>query len=212
VSGDFYWFKKINDHEFLIASADCTGHGVPGGFMSMICSGALKDASRISQSPADILFHANNSVKDSLSQGNIEGGSKDGMEIALLHINTATKTVGYAGANRFLWILRKDAQELEDVKPTKGSIASTTDYNFKYEAHTFQLAAGDQLYISTDGFPDQFGGPDNKKYMTRNFKNLIVAHAAASMDEQENTLRHTINAWMDNIEQVDDLLVIGIRL
>jgi serine phosphatase RsbU (regulator of sigma subunit) len=212
VSGDFYWFKKINDYEFLIASADCTGHGVPGGFMSMICSGALKDASRISHKPGEILFHANNSVKDSLSQGQIIGGSKDGMEIALLHLNIQTKTIIYAGANRFLWVLKKDAMDIEDIKPTKGSIASTTEYNFTYQEHKFNLSPGDQLYMSTDGFPDQFGGSGNKKYMTKNFKKLIMSISKKDVIEQELILKNTINTWMRDTEQVDDLLVIGIRL
>ena len=211
VSGDFYWFKKINETEFLLACADCTGHGVPGGFMSMICSSALKDASRISHKPSEILFHANNFVKDSLAQGNIEGGSKDGMEISLLLININSKQITYSGANRFLWILKKDALEIIDIKPTKGSIGSTTDYNFNYEEQVFVLSEGDQLYLSTDGFPDQFGGEEEKKFMTKNLKKLIINNAKSNIHDQHNIYKDTINAWMKNTDQVDDILVIGIK-
>jgi serine phosphatase RsbU (regulator of sigma subunit) len=212
VSGDFYWYKKINDDEFLIASADCTGHGVPGGFMSMICSDKLHQAAEQSLSPDSILYNANNYIKDALKQGNIEGGTKDGMEIALLKINTQTKQISYSGANRFLWIIKCGSNELTEIKPTKASIASTTDYNNVYQLHTLNLEKGDRLYMSTDGFPDQFGGPDEKKYMTKNFKQFLLNKSSFSINEQTDIVSYEINKWMQNTEQVDDLLVIGIEL
>ncbi|MBS1635524.1 MAG: SpoIIE family protein phosphatase [Bacteroidetes bacterium] len=212
VSGDFYWYKKLNDHEFLIAIADCTGHGVPGGFMSMICSDKLHQAAEISTDPGQLLYHANNFLKDALKQGNVEGGTKDGMEIALLKINTATQSVSYSGANRFLWIIKKDTRVLEEIKATKASIASTTDYNCEYEVHYLQLQKGDTLYISSDGYPDQFGGPDGKKFMTKNFKQYLQNITDLPIAQQGELLRDNINNWMNGVEQVDDLLVIGVRL
>lgn len=212
VSGDFYWYKRISAHEFLIAVADCTGHGVPGGFMSMICSDKLHQAAELSTQPDEILFHANNYLKDSLKQGNIEGGTKDGMEIALLKVNTASREIWYSGANRFLWIIKCGSSELTEIKATKASIASTTEYDFSYDGHHLQLQRGDQLYMSSDGYPDQFGGPDGKKYMTKNFKQYILQIAGLPVAEQGQQLRQNINAWMDGYEQVDDLLVAGIRL
>lgn len=212
VSGDFYWYKRLSDHEFLLAVADCTGHGVPGGFMSMICSDKLHQAAELSTQPNEILFHANNYLKDALKQGNIEGGTKDGMEIALLKVNTASREVWYSGANRFLWIVKSGSGELTEIKATKASIASTTEYNSSYEGHHLQLQKGDQLYMSSDGYPDQFGGPDGKKYMTRNFKQYIVQIATLPVAEQARQLGSNINTWMDGYEQVDDLLVAGIRL
>jgi serine phosphatase RsbU (regulator of sigma subunit) len=211
VSGDFYWFKQINKDEFLIACCDCTGHGVPGGFMSMICSDKLHDAARETTSPEKILFLANNSIKESLRQQN-EGKSKDGMEICLLHVNTRTKTVQFSGANRTLLLIDSKNREVKEIKPTKASVASFTEFNFSYELNTLQLNEGDILIASTDGYPDQFGGPHGKKYMTKNFKNFISSIASLPVAEQEKHIRQNINDWMKGYEQVDDLLVIGIKL
>lgn len=211
VSGDFYWFKKINNDEFLIACCDCTGHGVPGGFMSMICSGKLHDAATISTEPDQILFHANNSIKENLRQ---QGTSKnkDGMEICLLKINTKTREVKYAGANRALWIYDATQKVINEIKPTKASIASSTESNSTYQLHTLQLNNGDVLYAQSDGYADQFGGESGKKYMTKNFKAYLLNNATLSMDEQSKRLKSNINEWMGRHEQVDDLLVIGVKL
>ncbi len=214
VSGDFYWYHQISDTEILIACADCTGHGVPGGFMSMICSDKLNDAVQKTNDPAEILFHVNNNVKKALRQAESteEGANKDGMEIALLRIDFAAKKVWYAGANRLLWILKHDAKDIEETKPTKASIASFTKSNFTYEGHEFQLSAGDLVYITSDGYPDQFGGPSGKKFMSKSLKQLILSIRDKSMAEQEKIIRDTINQWMTGYEQVDDLLVIAFKL
>lgn len=211
VSGDFYWFKQINSEEFLIACADCTGHGVPGGFMSMICSDKLNDATRESTNPDKILYLANNSIKETLRQQS-EGKSKDGMEICLIKVNVKTKEVIYAGANRHLWIIESGSNEVKELKPNKASIASFTEFNYSYEATTLKLKAGDSLYLTSDGYPDQFGGPDGKKYMSKNFKNYLLAINSTPMHQQEKMLRDNIINWMGQHEQVDDLLVIGIKL
>lgn len=211
VSGDFYWFQAISQDEFLIACCDCTGHGVPGGFMSMICSDKLHDAARETSDPDKILFLANNSIKESLRQQN-EGKSKDGMEICLLKVNTKTKKVLYSGANRTLLVINGKTKEVNEVKPTKASVASFTEFNFNYDLSTLKLSAGDILIASTDGYPDQFGGPQGKKYMSKNFKNFISSISGKTIGEQEILIRQNINDWMKGYEQVDDLLVIGIRL
>lgn len=211
VSGDFYWFKQINKDEFLIACCDCTGHGVPGGFMSMICSDKLHDAARETTIPNEILFKANNSIKESLRQQN-EGKSKDGMEICLLKVNLKTREVLYAGANRQLWVVDAATKTLTELKPTKASIASFTEFNFNYELHTLQLNKGDILFISTDGYPDQFGGAHGKKYMSKNFKNFLLENIHLPINLQEQEIGSNINNWMQGYEQVDDLLVIGIKL
>lgn len=211
VSGDFYWFKQINADEFLIACADCTGHGVPGGFMSMICSDKLNDATRESTQPDKILYLANNSIKETLRQQS-EGKSKDGMEICLIKVNVKTKEVVYAGANRQLWVIEAGDSEVKELKPTKASIASFTEFNFKYEASVLKLKEGDSLYLTSDGYPDQFGGRDGKKYMSKNFKNYLLSINHLPMHQQEKMVRENIINWMGDFEQVDDLLVIGIKL
>jgi ligand-binding sensor domain-containing protein/serine phosphatase RsbU (regulator of sigma subunit) len=213
VSGDFYWFQSINENEFLIACADCTGHGVPGGFMSMVCSDKLHEAAKESKEPAQILFKTNNAVKVSLRQQiHVEGKSKDGMEVCLLRVNTQTRRVSYAGANRLLWILNGKTKEITEVKPTKASIASFTEFNFEYLQNEFFLNEGDLLYTTSDGYPDQFGGPDGKKYMSKKLKNLIQEFCHLPMEEQYVLFKNDINGWMEGHEQVDDLLLIGIRL
>ncbi|MBA3663239.1 MAG: SpoIIE family protein phosphatase [Bacteroidetes bacterium] len=211
VSGDFYWFKQINQEEFLIAGCDCTGHGVPGGFMSMICSDKLHDAAKQTTEPDKILFLANNSIKETLRQQN-EGKSKDGMEICLLKVNTRTRHVSFAGANRPLWIYHHATKDLTEIKPSKASIASFTEFNFNYALHGIQLQEGDCLYATTDGYSDQFGGKDGKKYMSKNLKNLLIEKSSMPMDDLGRLLKSDVNSWMERYEQVDDLLVIGIKM
>jgi serine phosphatase RsbU (regulator of sigma subunit)/ligand-binding sensor domain-containing protein len=212
VSGDFYWFHKISAHEFLVGVADCTGHGVPGGFMSMICSDKLNEAAGISTDPSRVLHYANNAIKSALKQGEDENTAKDGMEIALIRVNTQTREVQFTGANRPLWIIRKESTELEEIKPTKAGVASQTPHDFSYQLHQFALSAGDSLYMTSDGYPDQFGGPKGKKYMTANFKKFIFSIKDKPAQKQNDLVNDNINNWMKGYEQVDDLLVIGIKL
>ncbi|MFL5754249.1 MAG: PP2C family protein-serine/threonine phosphatase [Bacteroidia bacterium] len=212
VSGDFFWFYKINETEFLIACADCTGHGVPGGFMSMVCTDKLNEAIKHSLYPADILKYVNIYIKRSLRQGNKEGSTKDGMEISLLRVNTESKKVLYAGANRFLWIIKKDSQEIEEIKPTKAGIAGFTEDTQEFIQHELQFVGGDQLYLSSDGYGDQFGGPNGKKLMTKSFREFLVSVKELPIEEQHKRTGENINKWMEGYEQVDDILVIGLRL
>ena len=212
VSGDFYWFHKINDHEFLLACADCTGHGVPGAFMSMICSEKLSEACLYSTSQDKILYHSNNSIKEVLKQNQEEEGkNKDGMEISLIRYNTLTKQLVYSGANRPLWIVKNNTKELLEVKPTKASIASFTEINYEYEQHEFLLESNDAVYLTSDGFPDQFGGPESKKFMTKNMKSFLIEISSLPVEHQKELVSNKINDWKGSLEQVDDLLVIGIK-
>jgi serine phosphatase RsbU (regulator of sigma subunit) len=212
VSGDFYWFHKISDSEFLLACADCTGHGVPGAFMSMICSDKLNEASLHTASPAELLSRANNAIKNVLKQHSQQDGtSKDGMEIALVKYNIETKQISYSGANRPLWLIKTNNKEFIEIKPTKASVASFTEYNFEYQQHELQLEKNDTIYLTSDGFPDQFGGPDGRKFMTKNMKTFLQEISDLPMSEQHQLIAKKINDWMGNLEQVDDLLVIGIK-
>lgn len=212
VSGDFYWYYKINEHEFLIGVADCTGHGVPGGFMSMICTDKLNEAVSVTTVPSEILHYANNKIKNALKQNEEDNSTKDGMEMGLLRVNTKSQEIAFAGAYRSLWIVRNNSTVIEEIKPTKASIASSTKHDFSYKLNTLQLAKGDNMYISSDGYPDQFGGPKGKKYMTANFKKFILSLQNYSMQQQNSLVGKNINEWMQGYEQVDDLLVIGVKL
>ncbi len=219
VSGDFYWFKKINENEFFIACCDCTGHGVPGAFMSTICSEKLTEACSHTSQPNQVLKLANNSIKAVLKQYEGKNSkSKDGMEVALIKYNTQTKLVTYTGANRPLWVVKNcenlsgiTNKELLEIKPNKASIASTTDFNFDYEQHELTLQTNDTIYLTTDGFPDQFGGPEGKKFMSRNMKSFLIEICDLPMSEQQTLVEVKINNWKGALEQIDDLLVIGIK-
>ena len=208
VSGDFYYFNKVNSDVF-IAAADCTGHGVPGAFMSLVGSKELKIANAISNSPAQILKHLNNGVKDTLRQNHIDG-TKDGMDIALVRINGTTVT--YSAANRPLWILKNGSDVIEETKATKTAIAGFTEDNFEFDEHEIDLAKGDTIYLFSDGYADQFGGDKQKKMTTKRFREFLLSVKDKSMNEQQLELVSFFNSWQDNTEQVDDLLIIGIRL
>ena len=208
VSGDFYYFNKVNNDVFM-AAADCTGHGVPGAFMSLVGSKELKIANAMTNSPAQILKHLNNGVKDTLRQNHIDG-TKDGMDIALVRINGTT--VRYSAANRPLWILKKDSNVIEEIKATKTAIAGFTEDDFEFEEHEINLAKGDTIYLFSDGYADQFGGDKQKKMTTKRFREFVLSIKDKSMHEQQLQLESFFNSWQGNTEQVDDLLVIGIRL
>ncbi len=212
VSGDFYWFHKVNQQEFLIACADCTGHGVPGAFMSTICSEKLTESSIRTSAPKEILYETNNAVKKVLKQdAKAEGTNKDGMEIALVKFNILTKTLTYSGANRALWIAKADSKEIVEIKPTKASVASFTPFEFSYDEHQVQLQENDIVYLTSDGYPDQFGGPEGKKFMTKNMKSLLKSIMHLPLNDQNEIIKSTIQNWKGNMEQVDDLLVIGLK-
>lgn len=211
VSGDFYFFHK-NDHSAFIAVADCTGHGVPGAFMSMVGAGKLNDAVSESSDTSEILSLLNKGIKASLKQTDGNESTRDGMDIALCSVDTENRIIKYAGANRPLWIIRNGQTEVEEIKATKSAIGGLTDNNQHFETHEFKLLTGDTLYLFTDGFADQFGGGEGKKLMTKKFKEILLDIQGKSMKEQEQYLNSFIENWKAGIEQVDDILVIGIRL
>jgi len=218
VSGDFYFFseQRVEDGKVYIASVDCTGHGVPGAFMSMIGYEKLKDAVDLSNEPGKILNELNKGVKSALRQSNDVNSTRDGMDISLCaiptKINGDSTTISYSGANRPLWIVKKDSNILEEIKATKVAIGGLTDDKQIFEQHDINLSKGDTIYLSSDGFADQFGGPKKKKLMTGKFKDLILSIQHLSIKEQHDYLNNFIDDWMVGSEQVDDILVIGVKI
>ncbi|MCE9539681.1 MAG: tetratricopeptide repeat protein [Bacteroidetes bacterium] len=211
VSGDIYFFNK-NSHAAFIAAADCTGHGVPGAFMSMIGAGKLNDAVSESSDTSEILSLLNKGIKTALKQTDGEQSTRDGMDIALCAVDTENRIIKYAGANRPLWIIRNGKAEVEEIRATKSAIGGLTDNNQHFSTHELKLLPGDTFYICTDGFADQFGGHTEKKLMTKKFKEMLLDIQGISMKEQEQYLNNFIENWKAGTEQVDDILVIGIRL
>lgn len=218
VSGDFYWFSRKDDKS-VIAAIDCTGHGVPGAFMSMIGNTLLNEIvnERGVTDPALILNNLNFEVNRSLKQTQQDSESRDGMDGAICCLESTVTENGvqdiqlrYAGANRPLYLIRNGI--LEETKANKFSIGGLEyDASKSYTTHSFSLQKGDTVYIFTDGFPDQFG-VNGKKLMTKKFKEILLSIQDKTMEEQKEFLRSHIENWKGDTEQTDDLLVIGIRV
>ncbi|MBC7693938.1 MAG: SpoIIE family protein phosphatase [Burkholderiales bacterium] len=212
VSGDFYWFTHINGSS-IIAAVDCTGHGVPGAFMSLIGYNILNkivNEQKITD-PKAILLELNNGILEALYKN--ESESKDGMDIAICKINHKKNTVDYAGAMRPLWIINNN--ELREIKADKipiGTTQESRDLPIQYTTHTIHAIKGDTFYIFTDGYADQFGGAKNKKYSTSKFKDLLIKNSNQNFNTQETNCKLEHLQWKNNFEQVDDILVIGFTI
>ncbi len=211
VSGDFYFFHENNQSVFIIA-ADCTGHGVPGALMSMIGSEKLTDAISMSTDTSKILEYLNIGIKNTLHQSDTFESTKDGMDIAICSVNAKKKILKYAGANIPLWIIRKGKTEVEEIRGTNEAIGGYTSNNQHFDSHEIKLNQGDTFYISSDGYADQFGGKYEKKLMKHRFKEVLLDIQEKSMKDQEKHLDNFIENWKGETEQIDDILVIGVRL
>jgi serine phosphatase RsbU (regulator of sigma subunit) len=214
VSGDFYWHARIGNQVF-IAAVDCTGHGVPGAFMSMIGNDKLNNIVRKGNetSPGKILTQLNMQVKEALHQNAGKGDSlRDGMDIVLCRIEKKDdKTVvTYAGANRPLYIVNTSG--LQEIKATKIAIGGHTEDNAIYQENVIELKKGERLYLTSDGYADQFGGGKSKKFTTRLFKETLAGMVTRPINTQHLMLEETLNEWQGREEQVDDILVIGIQV
>ncbi len=213
VSGDFYWAAETTNG-FLLACVDCTGHGVPGAFMSLIGKENLDKAIVSTNSPKQILSELNKGVKRSLNQ-NSGNGNRDGMDAALIRIEEqggGKAKLVYAGANRPLLVLKKGDTQIEEIKATKQAIGGFTSDEQEFEEHEILLDKGDSVFISTDGYADQFGSEKNKKMTTKRFKDLLISLQSLNSADQKNKLDEFFNTWKGKNEQLDDLLVIGIRI
>ena len=227
VSGDFYWFTH-RDNTVFIAAADCTGHGVPGGFMSMIATSFLQEVVNEKDifSPEKILDEMRSKITIALKQKGDVMENRDGLDIALCTIKE--RTLKFAGANNPLWVVRKGSVEttveqekvyLNDVNgysliefsPDKQPIGTHPNPQ-PFTLHTMELQKGDSLYLFSDGYADQFGGPKRKKFMYRSFAELILSMQNKNMSEQQQLLDSAIEQWKGTLEQIDDILVIGIKV
>jgi phosphoserine phosphatase RsbU/P len=212
VSGDFYWIDKLQG-KAIIAAVDCTGHGVPGAFMSIIGSNQLDYAVRVKKAKTanEILDHLNEGVGYSLRQESGQTRIRDGMDISLLVIDFKNNEVEYAGANNPLYHIRNG--ELMEYKADKFAIGTHIDYpEKKYTCNKIRVEKNDMLYIFSDGYADQFGGEKGRKYMYRQFKELLVKIAGKPLEEQRTLLDDENNNWRGEETQVDDIIIIGIRI
>lgn len=211
VSGDFYWTKQVDDKIF-IAAADCTGHGVPGALMSMLGITFLNEI--ITKTPN---IHANEILNElrihiisSLRQTGSSGESRDGLDIALCIIDHNKKILEYAGANNPLYLIRNN--ELIETKADRMPIGIHRRAKESFQNNIIELAKNDLVYIFSDGFVDQFGGEDGRKFLSANFKNLLLENCSKSLFEQKRTIEKTFDDWKGDRKQLDDILVIGFKI
>jgi serine phosphatase RsbU (regulator of sigma subunit) len=209
VSGDFYWANKMGD-QLICAVADCTGHGVPGAFMSLLGYNMLENEIKKNGmiEPAFILDRLNEQTIKSLSKEE-DQVVKHGMDISLVSIDATSNLLHYAGAHNSIYIVRN--LQLTELKADKKAIGTTNGKNFTQQ--TFQLEKGDMIYLHTDGFPDQIGGPSRKKFYYQPFKKLLISISELDMETQKEKLDTTHIQWLgEKMEQTDDILIMGIRI
>jgi len=229
VSGDFYWVEEKNNL-VMFAAVDCTGHGVPGAMMSVVGMSLLNRAvnEKDLTKPSDILQHLDMGVTDTLRQNQEDNAVKDGMDLSLCTYNAQTKELQFAGAFNNLWIVRKNfssshkitsdkeilfEDSLLEIKADKFPIGSNTDgVADNYTNHKIQLQTGDYIYLYSDGFADQFGGPKGKKFKYNALKKLLISIHDLSPAQQHEAIKTAYENWRGNLEQIDDILVIGVRV
>ena len=212
VSGDYYWMTQKGD-QIVIAAADCTGHGVPGAFMSMLGISFLNEIVNKKEVlvASEILEELRANVIRSLHQTGKENEAKDGMDIALCIINKKKKELQYSGAYNPLYYVRDG--EIEQIKANKMPIGIYFRALKPFTNNIFEFKTGDTFYIFSDGFPDQFGGELGKKYMSKRFKEFLHKIHQEPMEEQKELLNNETEAWKSDLfEQTDDIVVIGFRL
>lgn len=225
VSGDFYWYYEKDEYYYMCV-ADCTGHGVPGAFLTMLGTTYLNEIMTLEglASPGQILDKLRGHFIIGLSQSS-DTGNKDGMDISMIRVNTKTLEAEWAGANNPVWIVRETNQPvIENAKTTakdshslyevKGDIQSISimDNMHTFTNHTIQLLKNDRVYLFSDGYTDQFGGENGKKFMTSNFKKAILARQHLNIKTQGEDLKLIFDEWKGQNEQVDDICVLGIEI
>jgi serine phosphatase RsbU (regulator of sigma subunit) len=212
VSGDFYWFEYIAGH-FFFAAIDCTGHGVPGAMISVIGYNFLNQIVRDRgvYEPNRILDALDKEIKKFFRKDHKDVRSDDGMDIAIARLNVKTKQMDFAGAfNPAIIIRDKQVKELEADRYALGSLKSGE--GSPYTLKQIQLKTNDCVYLFSDGYPDQFGGPKGRKFLKKRFRQLLADIADLAVEEQEEKLRDTLYDWMGSNHQVDDIIVIGVKI
>jgi serine phosphatase RsbU (regulator of sigma subunit) len=210
VSGDFYWFN-IKKDSFFFSAVDCTGHGVPGAFMSIVgCNHLNQSLEKENVTAASLLDGLNQGVSKTLHMSSEGYTVKDGMDIALCGVDMKRRKLQFAGAYNPLYIVRDG--KFSEIKADKFPIGSYMEDPRNYTNHEIDIHSGDTFYIFTDGYADQFGGPHGKKFMYKKFRDLIMNIQTKTMKEQGVLLEEAMDEWKANTTQIDDILVIGFRI
>lgn len=209
VSGDFYWIEKVED-KIIIAVSDCTGHGVPGAFMSMLGSSGLTDAvfQQNLTAPDLILTHLHNYIYSALKQN--QSDNRDGMDICIIVWDKTKKQIEYAGAMNPLYYVQNE--EFIQIKADKIPVGGRMARERIYTSHIINLHVPTTLYLASDGYQDQFGGKDNRKFMTKRFRELLLEISHLPIKEQENRISQVFDRWKGKAHQIDDVLVMGMKI
>lgn len=211
LSGDFYWFHQINENEYYVATVDCTGHGVPGAIMSAIGCSLLNEIvlEKDMKRPSQILTRLNKKILGALHQHGKAPGSGDGMDIALCRIDKRTNKIIFSGAKRPLYWIHKE--KLEMINGNRFPIGgSHYEADRQFSDHHLHYDDGDKIYMFSDGYADQFGGPENKKFMVTQLNEFIEDNHHLPMAEQHQKFDATFEAWRGAEEQVDDVCMVGL--
>lgn len=209
VSGDFYWIKQ-RFSQVYVAVADCTGHGVPGALLSIVGNNELNRSSSQNIHPHDILNNLNQNIYEALNYQHETSTVLDGLDIAMCYIDTEDMIIEFSGAMSSLYHISNG--ELSEYKGDKVSIGSKVSKSPLFTGQVIDFEKGDTIYLFTDGYADQFGGPGNKKISYPTFKRLLLENSQKSMAEQYEILQAYFDEWKGKGEQIDDVLVMGIRL
>ncbi|MDX9728742.1 MAG: SpoIIE family protein phosphatase [Bacteroidales bacterium] len=210
VSGDFYWFSERDD-KYFIAAADCTGHGVPGALMSMIGLELInKIINEMKVDDSDqVLLTMNRELESAFFKE--ESGKpiiKDGIEMSICIIDKKTRVMEFSGAFLPVYIVRDD--KLIEIKGDKKNVVQSFAM-VSFNRSTFTLQEGDLLYLFSDGYADQFGGPENKKFMYRRLRHILLTISKYPLPDQQRILDETIDSWMEGHDQIDDMMILGVR-
>ncbi len=215
VSGDFYWFYENKETGILtFAVIDCTGHGVPGAFMTVMTNSILNQIIRENQTedPATILTLLDKKLEETFSN---DSKRKDGMDIGIFSVDKSKKVLNYAAAKLDLFFIRDN--EIHQIKSTRYPIGNMGTKRNRvqekdFQTHSIEYQKGDIFYLYTDGFPDQFGGEENRKFMSRRFREFLLEYHYLSCSEQEEKLQIALEMWRGNLKQTDDILVVGVKV
>ncbi|MCU0319301.1 MAG: serine/threonine-protein phosphatase [Flavobacteriales bacterium] len=213
VSGDFHWFHRISEHESLVATADCTGHGVPGAMLAAIACSVLNEvAARHPQhDPAELLTELNERLIAVLHQEGLARGAGDGLDIALCRIDRRARTILFAGAMRplYWWHAGQLSVINGDRRPVGGAQHGRSR---QFTCHRLAYGEGDRIYLFSDGYVDQLGGPAGERFMSARLQEVLRTHATLPMDEQGRVLERTFDQWQAGQEQLDDVCMLGLAV
>ncbi len=210
ISGDFYWVAE-KSNRILFAAADCTGHGVPGALMSILGITFLNEIiqEKCALKANRMLNQLREKIMKALHQTGEVAKSKDGMDIALCIYAPDSGELQYSGANNPLYMIRE--KEMQEIRPDKMPIGISGTEELSFSNHTLKVLSGDIIYLFSDGFADQFGGPSGKKFKYRQFKELLLEIHQKPLEDQREILVTALGDWKGELEQVDDILILAVR-